>query len=92
MFSLLMVCLLFCSIKAKAELEDCNNINQTKTICKMVESYDSDNPPRPLPLKVKPIIHLQKVVDFDPISNTMTIFVKLMSRWNDSRITIKDTR
>ena len=92
MFSLLMVCLLFCTIKAKAELEDCNNTNQTKTICKIKEFYDSDDPPKPLPLKVKPIIHLQKVVDFDPASNTMTIFVKMMSRWNDSRITIKDKK
>ena len=87
-----MVYLLFCTTIAKAELEDCKNNNQTKTICRIVETYDSDDPPKPLPLKVKPIIHLQKVVDFDPTSNTMTIFVKMMSRWNDTRITIKDTK
>ena len=86
---------LFCTLylcciahDTKFDLKQCSQIVQNRTICKVEENYETNEPPKPLPLKVRIKIHLVKVVDFDSVLHTATIFAKMMSFWNDTRITM----
>ena len=79
-----------CVILAKAELPHCNNVNQTNTICTLVEYYKPEEPSQPHPIKIKIFVELLKVIDLNEHENTMTTFIQLQNMWNDSRVTIHD--
>ena len=78
-----------CFLKAFGNLQNCQDL-QTRTVCKLNESYVSYEPAKPHPLKTEVYFDIIKVADLDETSNTMTIFVKLWVLWNDTRLTISN--
>ena len=87
----LYITILFLIIEVKSELENCNEMKQYTTICKLIDNYKSNEPPFPHPMNIKVVIFLEKVIDLDEVENTMTNTIHLMTIWNDSRITFNDT-
>ena len=81
--------LTLCFLKAFGFLQICQD-TQTRTICKLNESYVSHEPAKPHPLKTEVYFDIIKVADLDEASNTMTIFVKLWVLWNDTRLSISN--
>ena len=71
-------------------LKDCSNVTSSSlTICKLEHDYHPGAVPEPKPLKVQMQIRILNIVDLNWEENSMTIFVQLMTLWNDSRITVK---
>ena len=71
-------------------LKLCSNVTSSSlTICKLEHNYHPGEVPEPKPLKVQMQIRILNIVDLNWEENSMTIFVQLMTLWNDSRITVK---
>ena len=81
---LTLLCLI---IEVKSELEHCNEMKESTTICRLIDNYKSVEPPFPHPMNIKVLIFLEKVNDLDEVQNTMTNTIHLKTIWNDSRIT-----
>ena len=65
----------------------CNQTDVSIQICqgtnKYISSYPSTYPDEPLPVNLT--LTFLKLADFDSASKTVTVFVTLASRWNDTR-------
>ena len=72
-----------------AEIKHCNEIKEVKDICSLVEKYESNEAPV-RPLVVRLYIDIVDVIDFNQERNTMTLFIKLWTKWNDTRITLSN--
>ena len=66
-----------------------SQVSSSLTICKLEHDYHPGEVPEPKPLKVQMQIRILNIVDLNWEENSMTIFVQLMTLWNDSRITVK---
>ena len=72
-----------------AEIKHCNEIKEVKDICSLVDNYESHEAPV-RPLIVRLYIDIVDVIDFNQERNTMTLFIKLWTKWNDTRITLSN--
>ena len=68
-----------------AEIKHCNEIKEDKDICSLVNKYESNEAPV-RPLVVRLYIDIVDVIDFNQERNTMTPFIKLWTKWNDTRL------
>ena len=72
-------------------IEDCGNkTTKIKTVCKLIETYEMDYPPQPLPSTLEVDIVIIDIVDLDWTSNTVSSFIQLWAFWKDPRITISN--
>ena len=71
-------------------LQDCsiNKTTKIKTVCKLIENYEIDYPPQPLPIIIDLNINILDIIDLDWTTNTITLFIQLWTFWKDPRITI----
>lgn len=72
----------------KAYLPSCQDANDS-VICKLTEKYEKSLPCEPYPLNLTQIITVHDVVNMNAKEQTITVFLQLMSIWNDTRITAK---
>lgn len=72
-----------------AQIKHCNEIKEDKDLCRLVEKYESNEAPV-RPLVVRLYIDIVDVIDFNQERNTMTLFIKLWTKWNDTRITLSN--
>ena len=92
MLSRLFLFSMFISIQVNltfAQIKHCNEIKADKDICRLVENYESNEAPV-RPLVVRLYIDIVDVIDFNQERNTMTLFIKLWTKWNDTRITLSN--
>ena len=77
-----------------AEISDCNdeNIDGLTTIC-LLGTYDK-NSGYTKPLLVEELIDVFGIPEFNPKDKTITIMMRLMTMWNDTRlqVTSSDTK
>ena len=72
-------------------LKHCSNIsNPGLSVCKTVEDYHPGAVPMPKPLHVKLTVRILNIVDLNWTENTMTLFLQIMAKWNDSRISVRN--
>ena len=73
------------------KIEDCGNrTTKIKTVCKLIETYEMDYPPQPLPAKLDVNIVILDIVDLDWTANTVSLYIQLWAFWKDPRITISN--
>ena len=72
-----------------AQIKHCNEIKKVKDLCRLVDNYESNEAPV-RPLIVRLYIDIVDVIDFNQERNTMTLFIKLWTKWNDTRITLSN--
>jgi len=72
-------------------LKHCSNIsNPGLSVCRTVEDYHPGAVPMPKPLHVKLTVRILNIVDLNWTENTMTLFLQIMAKWNDSRISVRN--
>ena len=73
-------------------IEKCDDSNDTFGMCMVVdrEDYKQDFPAKPYPLVVKEKVSIYDIPEFNADDKTITIFMKLVVYWNDTRITSDD--
>ena len=89
----LTICLSFLGI-AKAELRLCSDSSfQGFGICATGngKDYDESEPPQPWPYDLEKIVTMYDVATFRQDDRSITLFVKLLVKWNDTRITMKSS-
>ena len=68
-------------------LSSCNQTDIALQICEGSKNYIPNYPSTyPEALAVQQNLTLLNLADFDPYSKTVTVFVTLTTRWNDSRL------
>ena len=72
-------------------IDKCSNTTiQTRTVCKLIDNYDMDYPPPPLPAAIEVNIIILDIVDLDWTAKTISLFIELWTFWKDPRITISN--
>ena len=84
-----LVCL---QLVQKSFSESCNFTDVNFQICEGSANYLKGYPSTyPNTLEVRPTLTFFNLGDFDPLENTVTVFVSLKTEWNDSRLSLPST-
>ena len=57
-------------------------------ICHVNETYRKSEYPEPSPCQVDLLVHLKGIYDIDEDMNTISLFLRLTTRWTDTRINL----
>ena len=57
-------------------------------ICHINEIYRKSEYPEPSPCQVELSVHLKGIYDIDEDMNTISLFLRLTTRWTDTRINL----
>ena len=82
--------LVFLQIVQKSFSESCSFTDVNLQICEG-SGYYLKGYPSTYPLEVHPTLTFYNLGDFDPLENTVTVFVSLKTEWYDSRLSLPST-
>ena len=60
-------------------------------ICHVNETYRKSEYPQPSPCHVDLSVHLKRIFDIDEERNTISLFLRLTTKWTDERINLYRT-
>ena len=87
----LILLLIISAWKTTAQLNLCVNEDITGVgLCTLTENYDKSYPSI-RPMDLEQIVTIFDIVEFDQDERTVTLFLQLMTYWNDTRITLKSS-
>ena len=86
--SLCLISLFLSLTHSKEFLPSCNKKFNKLTLCSN-EKYVKSYPSKDWPLKLTQHLSIYEVVQFNDIDKTVTIFLELMTQWNDTRLFLK---
>ena len=69
------------------EIEKCDQ-NKTTQLCSVNNSYIRSEFPEPSPCEVNITIHLKEIYKIDENMNTLSLFIRLTTVWEDKRLTL----
>ena len=74
----------------------CENVKQCNEtvkgqICHVNETYRKSEYPQPSPCHVDLSVHLKGIFDIDEEMNTISLFLRLTTKWTDERINLYRT-
>ena len=74
-----------------AQLSFCDEENKTAGIrlCHIPDNYDKSFPPNPQPMHLELTMNVIDIVEFNQDARTVTLFLQVLTIWNDTRLTLK---
>ena len=80
-------CYFFIGYQCDNHFDKCNATLKSQ-ICHTEEAYLRSEYPEPRPCKVNVTIHLKEIYSIDEDMNTISLFIKLGTQWEDKRISL----
>ncbi len=69
------------------EIKPCQQSKRTR-LCHVNDSYIRTEFPEPSPCEVNITIHLKEIYKIDENMNTLSLFIRLTTQWEDKRLTL----
>ena len=57
-------------------------------LCKISENHGPISPPKPWPVKVKPLLFLKDILDIDESKKTIKLYAKISFIWFDNSVSV----
>ena len=76
-------------ILVKSKLSHCSETSNISSICRLTNDYNPSLSPE-YPSKIQTYVNILEVANLDWTQNTITLFIDLWTKWNETRITLND--
>ena len=85
----LLICILSNATLVKSKLSHCSETFNLSSVCRLTNDYNPSLSPE-YPSKIQIYFNILGVANLDWTQNTITLFIDLWTKWNETRITLND--